>query len=371
MTLLLDGHAHDARSSTAAPNRLVELRSDTFTLPTQRMLTAAVRAPLGDDVYGEDPTVAELEALAADILGKEAGCLMPSGTMANLTALLTHCQRGRKAVVGRESDIYVYEAGGAAVCGGISYEPLDNRPDGTIDPEALAEALDVDGDDPQFALAGVICLETPHNRRGGIPLTVDYLGQVSEMARARQVALHLDGARLFNAALALGVSPARLAAHGDTVQICLSKGLSAPIGSVLVGDRASVASARRARKMLGGGMRQAGMVAACGIVALTDMVDRLSEDHAHAARLARGLAALPGLRLRPGTPATNMVFFSVDERIGDTRQLIRALAHRGVNVEELGPGQIRAVTHAGVTTADVDRAVAVFAELLAKPPAAG
>ncbi|WP_395367088.1 GntG family PLP-dependent aldolase [Streptomyces sp. YH02] len=347
-----------------APPSTVELRSDTFTLPTPRMLEAAVRAPLGDDVYGEDPTVLELERIAADLLGKAAACLMPSGTMANLTALMTHCPRGSKVLVGRESDIYVYEAGGASVSGGIVYEALPNRADGTIDPAAIIEACGVDREDPQFALPAAISLETPQNRRGGVPLTLDYLDEVFRFARSYKMAVHLDGARIFNAAHALSVRPAEIAAFGDTVQLCLSKGLSAPIGSVLVGDRKSIASARRIRKMLGGGMRQAGIIAACGIIALTEMVDRLVDDHANAARLARGLAQLPGLRLDPVTPATNMVFFGVSDERYSVRTLITEAGRRGVRVEELGAGRIRAVTHAGIGEADVDRAIAVFTELL-------
>ncbi|MFI2205557.1 low-specificity L-threonine aldolase [Streptomyces sp. NPDC020192] len=354
-------------------NRVVELRSDTFTLPTPRMLHAAAEARLGDDVYGEDPTVAELEELSAKLLGKEAACLMPSGTMANLAALLTHSPRGGKAIVGAESDIYVYEAGGAAVLGGVVYEPIPTAADGTLPLDAVVEACEVDSDDPQFALPAVLSIETPQNRRGGIPLPPAYLAEAAALARAQGIALHLDGARIFNAALALGVPAAELAAHADTVQFCLSKGLSAPIGSMLVGDARSIGTARRIRKMLGGGMRQAGMVAACGIIALTEMVDRLADDHAHAARLAAGLAELPGLRLDPEPPRTNMVFFSVDpEATGHTTaSLIEAAHERGVRVAELGRDRIRAVTHSGVTADDVDRAVAVLAEVLSTAPAAG
>ncbi|MDX3382368.1 low-specificity L-threonine aldolase [Streptomyces niveiscabiei] len=354
-------------------NRVVELRSDTFTLPTPRMLRAAAEAPLGDDVYGEDPTVAELERLSADLLGKEAACLMPSGTMANLTALLTHSPRGGKAIVGAESDIYVYEAGGAAVLGGIVYEPVSAAEDGTLPLAAVVEACEVDADDPQFALPAVLSVETPHNRRGGVPLSPGYLAEAAAVARAHSIALHLDGARIFNAALALGVSAAELAAHADTVQFCLSKGLSAPIGSVLAGDAKSIDSARRLRKMLGGGMRQAGLIAACGIVALTEMVDRLADDHANAARLAAGLAGVPGLRLDPEPPRTNMVFFSVDPEATahTTASFIDAAHARGVRVAELGRDRIRAVTHSGVDAGDVDHAVTVLAEVLAAAPSAG
>ncbi|MYT68252.1 MULTISPECIES: GntG family PLP-dependent aldolase [unclassified Streptomyces] len=348
-------------------SHVVELRSDTFTLPTPRMLEAAAAAPLGDDVYGEDPTVAELEELSAKALGKQAGCLMPSGTMANLAALLTHSPRGGKAVVGSETDLYVYEAGGASVFGGIVYEPLTADPDGTLPLAAIAEAFDVDRDDPQFALPAVLCLETPHNRLGGIPLDPGYLTAAGALAHEHGVALHLDGARVFNAALALGVPAADLAAPADTVQFCLSKGLSAPVGSVLVGDERSIATARRYRKMLGGGMRQAGLIAACGILALTEMTDRLVDDHAHARRLADGLATVPGLLLDPEPPRTNMVFFTVDPEHTPhtTESLIEAARVRGVRLAELGRGRVRAVTHRGVTAADVDRAVSVLGDVMA------
>ncbi|MFJ3671381.1 GntG family PLP-dependent aldolase [Streptomyces sp. NPDC090106] len=354
-------------------SHVVELRSDTFTLPSPRMLDAARSARLGDDVYGEDPTVRELEELSTKLLGKAAGVLMPSGTMANLAALLTHGPRGGKAVVGAESDIYVYEAGGASVFGGLVYEPVPAAPDGTLPLDAVAEAFEVDREDPQFALPAVLCLETPNNRLGGIPLGIGYLAEAGALARAHGVALHLDGARIFNAALALGVPAADVAAPADTVQFCLSKGLSAPIGSMLVGDEESIAGARRYRKMLGGGMRQAGMIAACGIVALTEMTDRLADDHAHARRLADGLAGITGLRLDAEPPRTNMVFFTVD---GDltahtTGSVIEGARAHGVHLAELGRGRVRAVTHSGVTAADVDRAVTVLADVMAAAPGAG
>ncbi len=348
-------------------NHVVELRSDTFTLPTPRMLRAAVDAPLGDDVYGEDPTVTELEELSARLLDKDAAVLMPSGTMANLAALLAHSPRGGKAIVGAESDLYVYEAGGASVVGGIVYEPIPTADDGTLPLAAVVEACEVDRADPQFALPAVLCLETPQNRRGGIPLPLDHLAEAAAVARAHDIALHLDGARIFNAALSLGVTAAEIAAPARTVQFCLSKGLSAPIGSMLVGDEASIGTARRLRKMLGGGMRQAGMIAACGIVALTEMVDRLADDHANAARLAAGLAEVPGLRLDPEPPRTNMVFFAVDpaRTSHTTASFIEAADARGVRVAELGRDRIRAVTHSGVTADDVDLAVSILAEVLA------
>jgi threonine aldolase len=350
---------------------MIELRSDTFTQPTPAMLKAMVTAPLGDDVYGEDPTVARLERTAADRLGKEAGCLMPSGTMANLAAILAHCPRGSTAVVGDESDIYLYEAAGASTLGGVGYVPVPNRPDGTLALGDLAAAFPEDPDDPQFALPALVGLENTQNRCGGVPLPLDYQRRVAVLARERGVPLHLDGARIFNAAVALGAPAAWVAEAADSVQFCLSKGLSAPIGSVLVGTTDLVARARRVRKLLGGGMRQAGVVAAAGLVALDEMVDRLAEDHANARLLASGLASLPGIELDPATVRTNIVLFRPDPERWRPPDLIASLGRAGVAVAGFGHGRIRAVTHADVSTADVERAVSIVDGVLrgdAAPP---
>jgi threonine aldolase len=343
---------------------VIELRSDTFTRPTPDMLLAMTTAPLGDDVYGEDPTVARLERLAADRLGKEAGLLLPSGTMANLTAVLAHCPRGSTAIMGAESDLYLYEAHGGSVLGGVGYQPVPNLADGTLDPSGLAAAFPEDPDDPQFALPALICLENTQNRCGGVPLSPAYQAGIAALARAHGLGLHLDGARVFNAALALRVAPAELAAAADTVQFCLSKGLSAPVGSMLVGTAELVGRARRLRKLLGGGMRQAGVLAAAGIVALEEMTGRLAEDHAHARRLAEGLAVLPGIELDPAAVVTNIVLFRIRDPRWSPESLVPALGAAGVAVAGFGPGRIRAVTHAGVSRADVDRAVEITAEVL-------
>jgi threonine aldolase len=351
----------------SAPSIGIELRSDSFTLPTPKMLAPPLVAALGDDRYGEDPTVRALEDLAADMLGKETACLMPTGTMANLTALLSHCPRGGKAIVGDESDIYVYESGGAAFCGGVVYEPLPNESDGSIDIAAIADACAVDPDDPRFAPPAVICLEAPHNRCGGVPLPLGYLAEAHQLAEWFRVPVHLDGARLFNAAAALGVPAAELAKHADTVTVCLTKGLCAPVGALLAGDYATITRARRFRTMLGGGMRQAGVIAAAGIVALTEMTGRLVEDHVNASRLARGVAGVPGLRLLQ-EPVTNMVFFNVEDERYTTDSFIKETARRGILIGEFGHDRLRAVTHAGVGRIAVDAAVETFAELLATAP---
>jgi len=353
------------------PGRQLEFRSDTFTLPTPSMMAAIARAELGDDVYGEDPTVRRLEELAAETLGKEAACLVPSGTMANLTAILSHCPRGAKILVGDESDIYVYEAGGASVCGGVVYEPVPTQPDGRLLVEDLARALPPDPDDPQFAPAHLICLESPHNRCGGLVLPLDYLQETWNFARTADLAVHLDGARLFNAAVALGVPAAEIARHADSVQFCLSKGLSGPVGSVVTGEGIFIERVRRWRKLLGGGMRQAGIIAAAGIVALEEMVDRLADDHSQAQRLARGLALLPGLLLDPATVQTNVVLFRVTDDRFTWRTFLQATRAAGLRLSELGRGRIRAVTHSGVGPADIDEALAIVDEVLRRGPLEG
>lgn len=343
--------------------RLVELRSDTFTLPSPRMLEEMARAELGDDVYGEDPTANRLEALAAGLLGKQAACFMPSGTMANLASILTHCPRGSKVIAGDESDIYVYEAGGASVCGGVVYHPVANQADGTLALDEVLAAFPPDPEDPQYAAPALLCLENPANHSGGHVLPLSYLDEVAELARQTGIAVHMDGARIFNAALAGGVPAERIAACADSVQFCLSKGLGAPAGSMVAGSAQFIARVRRVRKMLGGGMRQAGVLAAAGIVALQDR-GRLREDHETARRLADGLAAIPGIVVRPEQTVMNMVFFHLDTPHLDTRGLIAAARERGVVLAELGSGRIRCVTHYGVELADIEYALDVIRTII-------
>ncbi|MDC2961377.1 GntG family PLP-dependent aldolase [Streptomyces gilvifuscus] len=351
---------------SAAPAGVVELRSDTFTLPTPRMLEEMTRAPLGDDVYGEDPTARELEELAAELLGMEDACFMPSGTMGNLAAILAHCPRGTKALAGAESDIYVYEAGGASYCGGVIVEPVRNAADGTLAIADIEAAFPEDYEDPQFALPALLCLENPQNRCGGRVLPLEYLAAVRDLARARGIAVHLDGARIFNAALVTGVPVRVIAGYADSVQFCLSKGLSAPAGSMVAGSAEFIRSVRRIRKMLGGGMRQVGVLAAAGLVALRDMTARLGDDHARARRLAERLAGLPGVVVEP--VETNMVFFRVEAPHVSQSRFIERAWDEGVRLAELGRGRIRAVTHAGVTDSDVDRALSVFHDILTPAP---
>lgn len=343
---------------------VVELRSDTFTTPTDQMLRAMTEAPLGDDVYGEDPTARRLEEKAAEALGKAAACLMPSGTMANLAALTAHAPRGTRVFTGRESDIYVYEAHGVSVCSGVALDPVDTGADGRLDLAQLAGLLPEDDDDPQFSLPSVVCVENTANRAGGVPLPAEHIGEVAAFAARHGMALHVDGARVFNAAVALGVSAASLVSAADSVQFCLSKGLSAPIGSMVAGTTEFVTRVRRVRKMLGGGMRQAGIIAAAGIVALDHMVGRLADDHRRARALAEGLATIPGIAIDPGRVHTNIVMFAVRDPALPHPKFIALAADRGIRLAELGRGRIRAVTHRGVSDDDIARTITTVGAIL-------
>ncbi|MEI7769569.1 MAG: low-specificity L-threonine aldolase [Chloroflexales bacterium] len=342
----------------------IDLRSDTVTLPSPAMREAIARADLGDDVYGEDPTVNQLEELAAAMVGKEASVLVPTGTMGNLSALLAHAGRGERVILGDECHIYRYEAGGASALGGLVYHALPNRADGTIDLDALRAAAAA-SDDPHQSPPGLICLENTHNRCGGVVLPASYMAAAHAIAQEHGLPLHLDGARVFNAAVALGVDVRAITRHVDSVQFCLSKGLSAPVGSLVAGEHAFVARVRRMRKLLGGGMRQAGVIAAAGVVALREMVGRLAEDHANARALAAGLAALPGLSVDMGRVQSNIVRFELDAGPLGVADLLARLRERGVLVGGMGGSTLRAVTHYGVGAADIDRAVRALREALA------
>jgi threonine aldolase len=342
---------------------MIELRSDTFTVPTPAMVQSIVDAELGDDVYGEDPTVSQLEKLAAEVMGKEAACLMPSGTMANLSSIMAQVPRGAKILVGTEADIYVYEAGGASVCGGVVYHPVPNQPDGRILLSDLENAFPDDPEDPQFPLPRLICLENTHNRCGGAILPLAYLREVREFADRQQLPVHLDGARVFNAAVGLDVPVAEIAHYADSVQFCLSKGLSAPIGSVVVGTAGFIRTVRRIRKMLGGGMRQAGIIAAPGILAIKDF-GRLAIDHRHAARLAEGLRQIKGIELDPGTVHTNIVIFRVTDKRFTWQRFAAAVGQLGLALTEAGHGRLRAVTHSGICSEQVEQAITIIAQVL-------
>ncbi|MGH7931540.1 MAG: low-specificity L-threonine aldolase [Candidatus Binataceae bacterium] len=340
---------------------MIDLRSDTVTLPTDEMREAIAHAELGDDVYGEDPTVNRLEQMAAAIVGKEAAMLMPSGTMGNLAALLTHCSRGTKALLGTQAHSYVYEAGGAAAFGGVIMTPIHNSEAGELDLDELRAELDRPPD-AHFAAPALVATENTHNLCAGAAVELSHMAAVTELAHRHSLPVHLDGARIFNAALALETTPAKIAASADTVSFCLSKGLSCPVGSLLCGGSEFVARARRTRKALGGGMRQAGILAAAGVVALNRMVDRLAEDHETARTLADGLGRVAGIHVRPVKRRTNMVVFEVDGGAEAARRFAAAFKERGVLVGARGPTAFRAVTHYGITRADIDRAVVMAGE---------
>ncbi len=339
---------------------MIDLRSDTVTLPTPAMREAIARAELGDDVYGEDPTVNRLEAMAADAMGKEAALLVASGTMGNLVAMLAHCARGTKAVLGARAHTYLYEAGGAAALGGVVLTPIRNTDDGELDLDELTSELATPAD-VHFAPHALVAAENTHNRCGGAAVGLAHMAAVTDAAHRHGLPVHLDGARIFNAALALETTAREIAGYADTVSFCLSKGLACPVGSLLCGSRAFIARARRVRKLVGGGMRQAGIIAAAGIVALDTMVDRLGEDHDNARALAEGLGRIDGLRVHPTRRRTNMVFFDVVGGAERARRFAEALKERGVLVGPRTATEFRAVTHYGVSAADIARAVAAAA----------
>jgi len=341
---------------------VIDLRSDTITRPTESMRRAMAAAEVGDDVFGEDPTINRLEAMTAERLGKEAGLFVSSGTLGNLVCQLTHCARGDEMILGDQAHIFYYEQGGSAAVGGIHPHIIPNSPDGRLDLEQIEAA--VRADNVHFPRSRLIVLENTHNRCNGSPLPPEYLRQVGALARKHDLRLHIDGARLFNAAVALRVEAAELAAEADSVSLCLSKALAAPVGSVVCGSRPFIAQARRNRKVLGGGMRQAGVLAAAGIVALTEMTERLAEDHANARRLADGLAGLDGIAVKPEAVHTNIVFVEVDADRISAAALAERLQAAGVRVLASGPRQLRAVTHYHITAEHIDAALKAFAGVL-------
>jgi threonine aldolase len=340
----------------------IDLRSDTVTVPTPAMRQAMASAEVGDDVFGDDPTVNRLEALAAETSGKEAALFVASGTMGNLASLLAHCGRGRDVILGDESHIYHYENGGASALGGLVFRPVRTHADGTLPLDALRAAIHLPAHEYHYyhyTRPGVICLENTHNRCGGRILSPEYFAEVAAIAAEHSLPIHLDGARLFNAAVAAGRPVTDWTRHVSSVQLCLSKGLCAPVGSLICGSGAFVNEARRMRKSLGGGMRQAGVIAAPGIMALTEMVGRLADDHRNARVLADGVAALPGVVLDPPEVDTNIVVFRMPT-VSHAEALEEALGREGVLVSNFGGGRLRVVTHDGITEADCRAAVDVM-----------
>ncbi|MEE8397620.1 MAG: low-specificity L-threonine aldolase [Desulfobacterales bacterium] len=340
----------------------IDLRSDTITQPTPAMREAMANAVVGDDVFGEDPTVIQLEEMAAERMGKEAALFVASGTMANIISEMTHCGRGDEMILGARSHIFLYEQGGSAAIGGIHPRTIPNESDGTLNLDALTAALREDDD--HFPVSRLIVLENTHNRCYGTPLDLTYMNAVGLLAHENGLKLHVDGARIFNAAIALSIDPAQLVASADSVAFCLSKGLAAPVGSMVCGNKEFVARARRARKILGGGMRQAGVIAAAGIVALNEMVDRLADDHANARALAEGLVDIRGVSADPNHVTTNIVYIDIEDSSTPSADLAEQLNAKGVRLLPTAPDQLRAVTNYHITPDDIQQTLDVFKEVL-------
>ncbi len=343
--------------------QIVDLRSDTVTWPTEAMRRAMAEAQVGDDVYGEDPTVNRLQEIGAAMVGKEAGLFVASGTMGNLVAMLAHCGRGEEVILGNKAHTFLYEAGGISALGGLHSCQLPNQPDGTLLLDEIRAAIRPD--EAHHPVTRLVALENTHNRCGGVSLTAEYTRAVGDLAKERGLLLHMDGARIFNAAADQRVPARALAEPADSISFCLSKALCAPVGSLLCGSRAFIHQAHRIRKQLGGGMRQAGILAAAGIVALETMVDRLGEDHARARCLAKGLEAIPGMLLEPGTPFTNMIFAGISEQVQmDTREVVQRLAEHGVRVGVVGKRRFRLVLHYWIDDTGVEQTLQAFRAVL-------
>jgi threonine aldolase len=343
------------------PMQVIDMRSDTITKPTARMLEAMAGAEVGDDVFGEDPTVNRLEEIAADIMGKEAALFVASGTMGNLVSQLSWCGRGDEMILGDQSHIFFYEQGGSAAVGGIHPRTVPNLPDGRIDLEAIR--LAIRSDNVHFPQSRLIVLENTHNRCNGHPLDVVYLHAVAELAHKNGMRLHVDGARIFNAAAALDVKASELADPADSISFCLSKGLAAPAGSLVCGTRKFIDKARRARKVLGGGMRQAGILAAAGIVALTEMTDRLLEDHNNAKHLATGLAKIPGIAIATELIKTNIVFIDITHQGLSATELADRLNAEGIRILPADDKKLRAVTNYHISPDDIEYVLKAFLKI--------
>jgi threonine aldolase len=334
---------------------IIDLRSDTITKPTPEMRRAMAEAEVGDDVFGEDPTVNRLEEMAAGRVGKEAALFVASGTMGNLVSLLAQCGRGDEIILGDQAHTYINEQGGAAALGGIHPRVVPNEPDGTLDLGRVAAAIR--SDNVHYPRTRLVAVENTQNLCSGVALTPEYMHALGRLARQHGLRVHVDGARIFNAAIALGVDVRALTEDADSLTFCLSKGLGAPVGSLVCGSKAFIAEARRARKVLGGGMRQAGVLAAAGIVALERMVDRLAEDHANARLLSAGLSELSWIQVDPVPLRTNILYFTVRLEAMNARQVTDLLARQGVLMLALGPNRVRAVTNYHISSADIQAAL--------------
>ena len=342
--------------------QIIDLRSDTITRPTPSMRQAMASADVGDDVFGEDPTVNRLEEMAAERIQKEAALFVASGTMANIVSQMAHCGRGDEIIIGDQAHIFFYEQGGSAALGGIHPRTIRTEPDGTLSLEAIEASIRPDN--VHFPITRLIALENTHNRCNGSPLRPEYMEAVSALAHRFQLKIHVDGARIFNAATALNTTASDLVAVADSVSFCLSKGLAAPVGSLVCGSKIFIAKARRVRKVLGGGMRQAGVLAAAGIVALTEMVERLSEDHENAKVLCMGLSQIKGLRVDPERVFTNIVYIDITRSGLTESELAGRLETEGVRLIPVGPKRLRAVTHYHITREDVNETLKIVSKVM-------
>ena len=342
----------------------IDLRSDTITHPTDEMRQAMYEAEVGDDVFGEDPTVNRLEELAARKMGKEAALFTPSGTMSNLLAVLSQTRHGDEIILGSEAHIFWNEVGGASALGGVVMRTVENKPDGTMNIRTVEETIR--SQNIHYPPTTLLCLENTHNRCGGSVLTAEYTADICNMAHTHGLKTHLDGARIFNAEVALGVPAAVLAAPADSVCFCLSKGLSAPVGSLLCGSKDFIVRARKLRKMVGGGMRQAGVIASAGIIAIEKMVQRLAEDHANAKKLALGIASIKGMKIDPSEVQTNIIMFEPPENM-EAPVFIKLLQGNGVLFTYPGGHRVRAVVHRMISAADIDDALVQIKQAIGKP----
>jgi len=353
-------------------DRIIDLRSDTVTLPSDEMRKAILSANLGDDVFGEDPTVNKLEEIAANMLGKDAGLLVPSGTMGNLISILVHCQRGTEIILGDKAHTFVFEAGGISAFGGVHSRQLKNQPDGIIKISDIQSAIRVDN--IHFPKTSAIALENTHNLCNGSPLSPDYIKDVAQIAHDNDMKLHIDGARIFNAAVSLDLDVKDLVADSDSITFCLSKGLAAPIGSVICGSEEFIYHARRNRKALGGGMRQAGIIASAGIFSMDTMIDQIREDHENAMRLADGINEIEGLVIDPKNIKTNILYFDIENGKDRGDELARQtknieiypfeIALDNVHFFESRPDHFRLVTHYGITRDDIEKALVTLKNMV-------
>ena len=342
--------------------KFIDLRSDTVTLPTQEMRKAISNAELGDDVFQEDPTINQLESIAALLLGKDAALLVPSGTMGNLVSILVHCERGTELILGDRSHTFMYEAGGISAFGGIHSRQLKNQDDGTMDIDNIKSAIR--GDNVHFPRTSLICLENTHNMCFGAPISIEYTQSVADIAHENNIKLHIDGARIFNATVALDTDIKELVNPVDSVTFCLSKGLSAPVGSIICGSESFINSARRIRKALGGGMRQAGIIAAAGIVSLETMIDQLKTDHNNATQLANGISSIPELGIVGSGVKTNIIYFKLHSTKLNGQKLVNSMAEKNIHFFELETNRFRLVTHSGIQANDINFVLENFESIL-------